>query len=501
MNDRQLFISVAKGMVLLLLAMLACKYTMGGGALVIAVLAFGCALTGRLGWALMAYILFPFMVVTNPYLVPKNGITTMVLRLGPMFVTLGLMVAAASRQGRHELPLGMMWIYLVVAAICSVNGYAPTISYLKVVNCVIFFLGLTIGLRNIDKRPQDVMTVRKFLIVLVAFLVCGSWFVRIFMPGVAYVTSLRAVLEQEGAAAADVVMREVAASGGIALFAGILNQSQALGTVLPCSLAWLACDMFFVEKRISKIHVLILLLGLPLVYMTRSRSAMLTSVVATAGIYFYCISKVNIRKSVRQKLRTAMTLFGVLVAVAALVMEIKDQSITKWFRKTNDLAADTRSTTEAFTSSRQGLIENNMADFRRNPIFGSGFQVSYDMQYSMKSREGLVLSASIEKGLLPLMVLGETGIVGAIVFALYLIVFYSGCVTKRLYCTATLHTVLLVTNLAEATYFSPGGIGGIMWVLSVAGGFVIDTIALHHHRLEAIARRQQLEWQLNAPPR
>lgn len=490
MKDRKLIFDVAKGMALLLLVLLVCGHTKGGGAILVAGAAFLCALTGRIGWAIIGYIFFPLLVVMNPFVVHKDGMTGMVLRLAPMAITIGLLISGASRPGRHQIPLGLIWLYLVVAALCSMGGYYPTISYLKVVNCAILFVGLQLGFRNIDKRPNDVMTMRKFMLVITSFVVFGSIAVWLFFPGAAYVTSLRNVIAEQGMEVAESVLKE---SSGMKLFAGILNHSQGLAVILPCSLAWLACDMFFIEKRLSKFHVWTILAGIPLIYMTRSRSAFLSFVVGTILVYFYCLKKVNIRRHIRTRLRSAMFFALFLVAVVAGVMEVRNQSITKWLRKKEDLSTDTRGFGEAFTSSRQGLIDKSMRDFRRNPLFGSGFQVSEEMQYAFRHHDGLILSASIEKGVLPIMVLGETGILGAIAFVIFLVSFYATCVRKKYYCCATLHTIFLTTNMAEATYFSPGGNGGYVWVLTVGGGFIIDTVVLYHRRLERIARQQEME--------
>ena len=102
----------------------------------------------------------------------------------------------------------------------------------------------------------------------------------------------------------------------------------------------------------------------------------------------------------------------------------------------------------------------------------------YHQELYQKSN-GLILSASIEKGVLPTMVLGETGILGCITFGFFLISFYATCNRKRLYVTATMFTLLLVANMGEATFFSPGGIGGVLWILTVLGGFIIDTVLLY----------------------
>ena len=498
MNDRKLIKDVTKGMVLLLLALLACKYTMGGGALVIAGITLVMAFSGKVGWAIVGYTLFPLMVVMNPFILPKNGITGMVLRLAPMAITIALAISGVARRGRNQIPLEMIYFYLLVAGICSIGGYYPQISYLKVVNCLILFVGLNLGFRNIDKSPDDVMRMRQFFLVITSFVVWGSLAVLIFFPGAAYMTSLTDVIQKEGVLAAESALRALA---GPKLFGGITNQSQCLATVLPCSLAWLTSDMFFVEKRISKFHVMTILCGLPMIYMTRSRSAMLTSVMAAVFLYFYCLNKVNIRQGVKRKMRSAMMLLGILVVIAASVMEVRNRSISKWLRKTEDVAGDEKSLGEAFTASRMGKIDSNLADFKSSPIFGTGFQVTYDMKYQFDHHDGLILSASLEKSILPLMVLGETGIVGGFVFLIFIISFYATCIKKRYYCCATLHTVFLVTNMAEATYFSPGGGGGYMWVLCVGGGFVIDMVALFHRRMEAIARQQQMEWMMHAPPR
>ena len=105
-----------------------------------------------------------------------------------------------------------------------------------------------------------------------------------------------------------------------------------------------------------------------------------------------------------------------------------------------------------------------------------------------RKSNGLVLSASIEKGVLPTMVLGETGILGCITFALFLITFYATCNIKRLYITTTMFTLLLVSNMGEATFFSPGGSGGVLWILTVLGGFLIDTVLLYERNSERASR-------------
>jgi hypothetical protein len=51
------------------------------------------------------------------------------------------------------------------------------------------------------------------------------------------------------------------------------------------------------------------------------------------------------------------------------------------------------------------------------------------------------------------------------------------CGARRFLASSTCFIVLLATNMAEATFFSPGGGGGVFWMICVGGGFVIDMMA------------------------
>ena len=128
-------------------------------------------------------------------------------------------------------------------------------------------------------------------------------------------------------------------------------------------------------------------------------------------------------------------------------------------------------------------MEMSLNEFRRNPLLGSGFQVAEYTRDRMGRSPGLILSSPIEKGILPMMVLGETGIIGEIVFLIFLGGFWAVCSRRHYYVTLTTFSVFLMTNMGEATFFSPGGGGGIMWMVCVVGGFTIDTTILYRRNL------------------
>lgn len=474
-SDTILIKRVSKIVLLLLGSIVACRLTAGAFCVLIAVCGVWAAMQNRLGISLSCFLFFPMLAIFNPLLLPVSSIMSISLRLGPAAITAALMLSSTKRRGRHVLPLGSVFIYLLVAAVSSLGGYAPLISYLKIVNFVILIFGLWLGLRNIDRRPEEVMTARLTLLAICVVILGGS-FVLLAFPQYGYLNNARQLLFYNPGLDLDEVARIIQSSSGVKLFAGITNQSQCLAVLAPLTIAWVVCDMLFVEHHTTKLHIALVCMGIPLVYLTRSRASLLASLVAASGIYFYCVNMVEVSRKVRRTLRHGMTLSLSVIALIMIISEIRDNSISRWVRKQDDVEGDQRTLSEAFTSSRLGLIGECMYDFQKNPLLGMGFQVS-DKSARIK---GLALSAPIEKGVLPIMVLGETGVLGLLCFLLFIMLFYGGCIRRRFYVTVTLFTVMLASNMGEATFFSPGGVGGTLWTISVGGGFLIDTIAIFY---------------------
>lgn len=479
-SDKLLIKRIARmaGFLLALIAL--CKVTHGLAIAGFLAVAFWASATRKMGLAIACYVLIPFLVVMNPLILGLSGMASAVARLGFLAMTLLLLLTATKRLGNNSIPFGGLWLYVLVAIISSLDGYAPMISFLKIVNFSAFLCGLCFGLRNLDKDPEALVYLRRFLLALAAIIIIGSLATLPF-PAIAYYTSMKNVISKIGVESANEIGKN-AVGAGLNLFTGITNHSQCMSTLGVMTAAWVLCDMLFVERRVSIAHTVILAAAVPILYMTRSRGGLFSAVVAVAMIYTYCMKYLRVSPRVKMALRKSLTGGVVIVALAAIVLEVKDNSISRWVRKTDDVEGDARSAVEAFTESRKGLVEQNLYDFRRNPMFGSGFQVVEDFKDMYKEKE-IVLSAPIEKGVLPLMILGETGIAGAIVFAIFLVVFYVTCTRKKYIVTASLFTVLMANNMGEATFFSTGGAGGIIWVMSIVGGFTIDMMVLYSKRV------------------
>ena len=490
MNDNSLYISrhiyksAFKRLMLFCIALAAVRFSAGAFLFVMMAAGIVHAAQGKAGRALSIMVMMQFMIIVSPVLLPKTG---GLFGIGARFGTLLVGLALASRgmvsKEKYRLPFGILLIYLCVAAISSASGWAPVISYMKLVNFLVFLIGIWFGVSGFDHNEIETQTIRATFIALAAFLILGSLAILPF-PGVSTLNALAIASEETDVMVRNQILSEMIDSGSMTLFCGVTFQSQTLAPLLSCAFAWLLCDMLFIEECFRWPHVVMLLGALPLLYKTRSRVAFFCLVVIAAIVYLYLPRRIQMGMRMKKWLGGVLAGMAVLGVCIAACMEISDDAISKWIRKTDDVEGDTRSLQEAFTSSREGLIEMCMDDFKRNPILGMGFQVASYTTERLEGAKGLILSSPIEKGLLPVMVLGETGIVGFIAFGLFLICFFSSCSRKKLDITIGLTAVLLATNIGEATFFSPGGPGGIEWMFTIVGGYVLDMtlVAMRHRR-------------------
>ena len=450
-----------------------CHFTHGAFAVLVAILGLFSAFARKFGIALSCYVLLPFLVELNPIVVNSGGMAfSLAVRLGPLFIGLVLAVLAGQRKG-NCLPFGFLLPYLGVSLLSSATGWMPKVSLLKIVNFGVFLVGIWLGTRDLDRRPADLVLFRSLFMAMAIFLILGSALLLPF-PGISELNGLDIAKHSGDVELANEMMRDL--GNYQTLFCGITNQSQALGTLLGMMFTWLLADMLFVEKQFDKIHVGFLTLSIPLLFYTRSRCALLVLCVGSAVVCLYAVPKMRISHSLRSKLRQGIWLSAVALALLCVVMEVKNQTISRWVRKTDNVQDDGRGLTAAFTESRMGKVEESLRDFRMNPLFGMGFQVA---EYSRRrAGKGFILTSPIEKGVLPTMILGEAGVAGFLVFCIFLISFYATCSRRRYVVTIALFTTMLATNMGEATFFSPGGSGGVLWTISMVGGFSLDMLIL-----------------------
>ncbi|MBR4652407.1 MAG: O-antigen ligase family protein [Kiritimatiellae bacterium] len=466
---------VFKALVVICAILGLCRLTMGGVAVLIALLGAGFALTRKPGYLACCYIMFPFFTIFNRVVVGLSPVFLMTARLGNLFMIAAMILTGAGFAGRarEKLPIGWLFAYCVVACISSIDGWMPLISYLKIAQFILFLMGLIFVTRLLQQSAEGPYQLRCVFMALSIIVLWGSILSR-FIPSVGYsmtISSLAAYgIEMTGA--------EVAASEGMRLFNGVTCHSQMLAPTVALMSAWLLCDMLLVERRFTILHVSILAAAPVLLYISRSRGGLLEIVAVMLTTIFVCVPRARLALAVKSRLMQLLILSAILLLAIAVIGQIRNQTISKWLRKTDDVRGDTRTLKEAFTGSRQGLVEYNLSDFKLNPLFGKGFQVMRGMEQAYRAKLITWYSASVEKGVTPYVILGETGLVGASVFLIFLCSFYGTCLKRRYLATLTIFTCVMVANLADSSLFSPGGGGGFGWIISCIGGFGIDIMAL-----------------------
>lgn len=463
-------------LIIIALYAVGCHFTSSGFSVVPAIVGMIFAIRRKLAYAFSCILLLVFDVIANPILIPKSNVLFVFsVRLGTVAIAMLIILVSVVRRRGKGLNFGFLMFYLLCATISSIGGYFPAISYIKIVNFGIFAAALWLGGKNMSADIVDVMKMRDFIVAFGLFIVASS-IVLIPFPAYSYLSALDVMRETGDASAAAETLSELGFFGN-ALFCGITYQSQALGPLLALVIVYVILDMFLVQRNGSGWHVGALICAAPLLYMTRARVGL---VAAIGGIGHFCLlafRSMSMTKRVRSHVQRSMTTGCIGVAVVLICAEVHSGAISRFIRKRDDVASDARTVSEAFTESRMGAVEMNMHDFKRNPLIGSGFQVWEMHRYAERSGVLSYFSAPIEKGVLPLMVLGEGGILGAVVFMCFCVSFYVGCAKNKLVATPSMMTAFLMSNLGEATFFSPGAVGGVLWILSVLGGYSIDLIA------------------------
>lgn len=487
MWNRQFIKQVIGRFLALLLAIALVRISQGLWLGVMTILGAVWALSGKAGKALSMYFMITCMVNINPIILPMGGSFGIFARFGPMVVGLALMLKGVSLRGQSRVPLGLLMVFLCVASISSINGWAPLVSYMKIINFAVFILGFWFGLHTLSLDPEGVAYLRATFMAFIVFLIVGSAALLPF-PAISTLSGLQLAVREGDVAAINAAMRS--AEQAMPLFCGVTRQSQAFAIMGGVSLSWLIADMLFIEKRFAKPHLVLIAIGVFLLYLSRSRAGLFSLVMGIVMVAMWLPNKISLAHNVKRHLKTGVSVLLLVAIIGGVWAEISSNSISQWLRKVEDVDEDTRSLSDAVTSSRQGLIEESMRDFWRNPMFGSGFQVAdYTAELVAKSGSAVIVSAPIEKGVLPVMILGETGIVGIIAFATFLFSFYTTSSRRKLFATAALFTVLLATNMGEATFFSPGGGGSFIWAICIIGGYCID-MHLHNERVLSVQRWQ-----------
>lgn len=184
-------------------------------------------------------------------------------------------------------------------------------------------------------------------------------------------------------------------------------------------------------------------LALVMLYLSKSRTGMFSALIFVAAAYV-----LSDRMHVAPKVVLGIIVLAVGVLYLRLVPELSD-AVSKFISK----RGETR-----LLESREVMREDFEASYAANPLFGTGFLVPF--------KEGvrdfsLSFSLVAEPGNLVFAVVGNSGIIGTILFALY-IGYIAVCAGRR---KLLLAVIPLMISMGEVAFFSTNNLAVWYYVM------------------------------------
>lgn len=404
-----------------------------------------------------------FTGVSNPFLFPKTSITFIIQRLS-LFVIAGILMlrVAGRKTALMVAPFAGIFIYITWEALISAQGFEPMVSYLKIILFIPIYLAFYGTANELTSSCKvNSREVRSVVIAIGMLIILGSFVLWPF-PGI---SQLKAISTDDAAKIAEMVAQ------GDSLFMGIANHSQALGPVLSVLMTLMLGDIIFGIKRWAPLYIVTLVIGFFLIIKTSSRTSM-GALLAGVAILFWLFNLARrIDSRWRSKVISSMFLLSIMMIITIFAVSSVRERVIGFALKRNAIGAYVGSEDLTFlniTSSRQGLVDAALENFKEKPFTGNGFQVSEKMKYEHRSTLLEYMSAPIEKGVWPTAVLEEGGFPGLIFFSGFLLYCFFTLVKLRAYIGAGTFFVFTITNLGEFTFFSMSYAGGFEWMLVFA---------------------------------
>ena len=283
----------------LLLAILACRLTSGAAVAAIAIAGILAMGRNRPAVTIICYMLMPLLLIINGTLRGEGALFGLLVRLCPIGMTAVVLLQAMRRRGSHAIPLGMLYVYLVVAAASSVGGWCPPISFLKIANFLIFLIGIHLGTMNMHHYPHDLWILRNALLAFAVFVILGS-IATIPFPSIGYSMFLGGMSQWVDIYDEAEFLRNFQ---GTKLFSGITVHSQCLSPMVVSCATWTFLDLLFIERRTSWLHIALICASPILLFMSRSRMGFVGFVFSMSLVYIWAIPKSGARIGVKRKMQ------------------------------------------------------------------------------------------------------------------------------------------------------------------------------------------------------
>lgn len=248
-------------------------------------------------------------------------------------------------------------------------------------------------------------------------------------------------------------------------FQGVLNHPQPFGSTIAVLASILIVKLF--SKRSAKSWEFILIVFcVTVTALSEARTAgfalIIGLLISTTTVLFFSGRSILSTFPGLKNIRVAFIFLLTLPAIIISIPFLKEAALDFVIKR-----GESANLAEAYAVSRGGLFRMMQENIFENPLTGIGFGIATDTNSMLIIRDpvfNLPVSAAVEKGILPVAVVEELGVIVTIfvsIWFLYLLrlSFKGGRITW------TTFVMLFLLNMGEATLFSPGGSGLIFMVL------------------------------------
>ncbi len=250
-------------------------------------------------------------------------------------------------------------------------------------------------------------------------------------------------------------------------FQGVMSHPQSFGPTMALLGAW-AVSYIFSAKRPPWSLVWLAMACVVLVVLSEARTAGLALLLGVGVAIVTAPMFVSRQLTVVfPGLRSPRTHIVFFIALAGLIVAGAkvENVITHYLTKSG--RSEGVGLVEQYQTSRGRLMDQMWINIQENPLQGIGFGIdSYPLEMDIKRESlfGLPVSASVEKGVMPLAVLEELGLVGFLAFAMWVYMLLRHSVRGGVAPFLVVMTILFL-NFGESTLFSPGGVGLLSLIL------------------------------------
>jgi hypothetical protein len=250
-------------------------------------------------------------------------------------------------------------------------------------------------------------------------------------------------------------------------FQGILNHPQVFGPTMALLGGWAGANLLGESNPPWRTYMLVCSC-LVFVVLSEARTgglAMVLGLVVSVLFVPWLTGQrvLSVLPGIASKRSYLVMVFGLVAAAlsGSWLTERIGEYLDKGYR------AEATGLADAYSLTRGVLIDLIFHNIELHPLSGIGFGIASYPEGMIIERDpllGLPTSASIEKGVFPVAVVEELGIFGAV-----LVVVWLWMVVRRASRTGvaalTVVLTMLLVNMGENTFFSPGGFGLLPLIL------------------------------------